>query len=387
MEFYDSTASRTYTDINLQNGMTYDYAIQAVDIYGNSSDISDIISATPMGLDQGIIVIDANRNDQYNPDYDSMTTYYVSVFDPYQYTIIFDWPRNLTELANFSTVIWMKESPLTTFPLLYGPIQTVLSQYLDNGGNLIITGTRNIVDQTNFEGHADFPTNDFRNRYLGISGADFPSLTHNTEFIGGQSQIDVLTDFSLDTTKTNRIVFPTGEHDGRLFGIGTIIPNDSSGVIYSFNAVNPDTSNLQGRPVGIINITPTFKTATLEFPPYYVAWPQSYQIIWWLLDLFGEQSGIADGTPELPKNLKLNQNYPNPFNSTTRLSLDLPQSGDIKISIYNLLGQEVAVLFEGYHEAGFVSLNWDAKGLPSGAYFARLQTFDKTQTVKMSLVK
>jgi hypothetical protein len=387
MEFYDSTPARTYTDINLQNGMTYDYAIQAVDIYGNSSDISDIVSATPMGLDQGIIVIDANRHDQYVPDYDSMTAYYVSVFDPYQYTIIFDWPRNLTELANFSTVVWMKESPLTTFSLLYGPIQTVLSQYLDNGGNLIVTGTRNLVDQTNFEGHADFQSNDFRNRYLGISGIDFPGLMYNTEFIGGRSQIDVLTDFSLDTTKTNRIVFPTGEHDGRLFGIGTIVPNDSSGVIYSFNAVNPDSSNLHGRPIGIINITPTFKTATLEFPPFYVAWPHSYQIIWWLLDLFGEQSGITDITPELPKELKLNQNYPNPFNSTTRLSLDLPQPGDIKVSIYNLLGQEVAVLFDGYHEAGVVSLSWDAKELPSGAYFARLQTADKTQTVKMSLVK
>jgi hypothetical protein len=95
---------------------------------------------------------------------------------------------------------------------------------------------------------------------------------------------------------------------------------------------------------------------------------------------------------ELPTSFNLQQNYPNPFNSSTAISFELPVSSFIKLSIYNVLGQNVNVLEDGYFEAGNHTVVWDgldSEGNPmsSGVYFYRLQAKDFNDTKKMLLVK
>jgi flagellar hook assembly protein FlgD len=81
------------------------------------------------------------------------------------------------------------------------------------------------------------------------------------------------------------------------------------------------------------------------------------------------------------------QNYPNPFNATTTLSYTLSQSGRANISIYNLLGQRVATIYEGEKQAGQHTITWHATGFPTGVYFARLEAGGRTENVKMVLLK
>jgi hypothetical protein len=69
----------------------------------------------------------------------------------------------------------------------------------------------------------------------------------------------------------------------------------------------------------------------------------------------------------------LAQNYPNPFNNTTMISYQLPVTSDVELSIYNLLGQKVAVLVSARQQAGRHHLHWHANGLAGGFYFYRLQ--------------
>ena len=74
----------------------------------------------------------------------------------------------------------------------------------------------------------------------------------------------------------------------------------------------------------------------------------------------------------LPVTMVLGQNYPNPFNPMTRIDLGVPEEGWYRLAVYNTLGQEVAVLFNGPLSPGMRSIDFDASRLSSGAYLYRL---------------
>ncbi len=102
----------------------------------------------------------------------------------------------------------------------------------------------------------------------------------------------------------------------------------------------------------------------------------------------------TQGYELVPDEFFLDQNYPNPFNGTTVVRFGLPEQSRLTVSIFNLLGQEVARLADGTQEAGLASLTWDAGVLPSGVYLCRFvaestrdarRTYAKT--LKLLLVK
>ena len=94
----------------------------------------------------------------------------------------------------------------------------------------------------------------------------------------------------------------------------------------------------------------------------------------------------------LPKFAALYQNYPNPFNPSTEINFDLPAARDVKLRIYNQLGQTVRTLVDNRMKAGRHSLKWDGsddmgRGAASGVYFFNLEAGDFSQIRKMMLVK
>ncbi|MDF1545589.1 MAG: T9SS type A sorting domain-containing protein [bacterium] len=89
----------------------------------------------------------------------------------------------------------------------------------------------------------------------------------------------------------------------------------------------------------------------------------------------------------LPTAFALNQNYPNPFNPTTTIGFELPKASQVKLSIYNVLGQEVDVLVDRHMEAGRQSVEWDASAKASGLYFYRIEAGDFNETKKMMMLK
>ena len=80
-----------------------------------------------------------------------------------------------------------------------------------------------------------------------------------------------------------------------------------------------------------------------------------------------------DGSPVLPSHFKLLNNYPNPFNPTTTIKYQIPEVNFITIKIYDVLGNEVAILVSEEKPAGSYEVEFDATKLPSGIYFYRLQ--------------
>ena len=79
--------------------------------------------------------------------------------------------------------------------------------------------------------------------------------------------------------------------------------------------------------------------------------------------------------------------FPNPFNPQTTISFTLPEDGNVNLTIYNTAGQQVAVLMDGRHPAGYHQAVWDARAMPSGVYFYRLTTGGYSEIKKCVLVK
>jgi endo-1,4-beta-xylanase len=88
-----------------------------------------------------------------------------------------------------------------------------------------------------------------------------------------------------------------------------------------------------------------------------------------------------------PKTFSLSQNYPNPFNPTTRIKYSVPQDGYISLKVYNLLGQEVTKIFEGFQHAGSYVILFDGSKLASGVYLYQLKANNYLQTRKLILLK
>lgn len=90
---------------------------------------------------------------------------------------------------------------------------------------------------------------------------------------------------------------------------------------------------------------------------------------------------------EVPVSFELYQNYPNPFNPTTSIKFALPKESQVKLSVYTILGQEVATLVNSVMSAGYHTVNFDASNLPSGMYIYKIDAGSFSQIKKMLLMK
>lgn len=104
---------------------------------------------------------------------------------------------------------------------------------------------------------------------------------------------------------------------------------------------------------------------------------------------FGDQATAVEQVPgnSVPRTYTLSQNYPNPFNPTTNIVYTVPKSGQVTLKVYNILGQQVATLFQGFQNTGKYIATFDAAKLASGVYLYRLQAGNTTLTKKMLLMK
>ncbi|MDA0875555.1 MAG: T9SS type A sorting domain-containing protein [Bacteroidetes bacterium] len=101
----------------------------------------------------------------------------------------------------------------------------------------------------------------------------------------------------------------------------------------------------------------------------------------------GQTVDVEDGFAQLPQQVELAQNFPNPFNPTTTISFRLQQTTDVRLSVHDVLGREIAVLVDGVQAAGTFQASFDASNLASGMYIYRLQTAAGTISKTMTLLK
>jgi hypothetical protein len=128
------------------------------------------------------------------------------------------------------------------------------------------------------------------------------------------------------------------------------------------------------------------------FPKQYTSWKaqaaaEQSRIMKWLTTGSDPGTSSVEMVPGVPTDFALTQNYPNPFNPVTRIDYSIPEKNHVTLKVYNLVGQEVATLFDGIQPVGKYTVSFDGKSLASGVYFYRLQAGEFSVTKKLILMK
>jgi len=102
-------------------------------------------------------------------------------------------------------------------------------------------------------------------------------------------------------------------------------------------------------------------------------------------------SGVSEKT-SVPADFHLEQNYPNPFNPGTMISFKLSKPSQVKLAVYNIIGQEIVTLLDARKSAGSYNVTWNGadksgRQMPTGVYFYRIEAGDFVEARKMLLVK
>jgi hypothetical protein len=145
---------------------------------------------------------------------------------------------------------------------------------------------------------------------------------------------------------------------------------------YSNNTVK--TAGMGGFPLGDVY---------RWWPSRYAAWnAQSAAERATITNLLGT-TDVKDVPSNIPAQYVLEQNYPNPFNPSTEINYSVPVRGAVSLKVYNLLGQEVATLFNGEQQPGTYVAIFDGSRLSSGVYFYELKAHNVSITKKLVLMK
>ncbi|MAO66706.1 MAG: hypothetical protein CL666_17065 [Balneola sp.] len=99
------------------------------------------------------------------------------------------------------------------------------------------------------------------------------------------------------------------------------------------------------------------------------------------------KTSVSNEPVNNPQAFTLEQNYPNPFNPTTSIQYSVAKAGDVQLSIYNVMGQQVETLVSGNKSAGSYRVSWNAANMASGIYYYRLQAGNEVITRQMTLIK
>lgn len=209
---------------------------------------------------------------------------------------------------------------------------------------------------------------------------------------------------AIDSIRTNILVYkptglPSGNYKLRVFAIEKKIiyntpPGSNGETVFEhvFRRAYPNTDGtVINTSTGTQNFTFTYKILPewKDTSIYTVAFVQNDNNKEVMNSGKGSVTfvGINNNNTGIPASYSLSQNYPNPFNPVTNINFSLPNSSDVKLAVYDMLGQQVVLLANGKLDAGSYTIDFDASNLTSGIYFYTLSAGSFKETKKMMLVK
>ncbi|HEY9167629.1 MAG TPA: T9SS type A sorting domain-containing protein [Candidatus Kryptonia bacterium] len=172
---------------------------------------------------------------------------------------------------------------------------------------------------------------------------------------------------------------------------GTWPASGSSGSVYLANAAQSDTAQLfvnkntdvagWTEPVYPINVVGVVSQYGTDSTGYEIIPRDTTDIVHVIV------LGVREKLSDIPKDFYLHQNYPNPFNPSTTIEYGLPKDASVQISVYNILGQRVALLVDGDLKAGNHQVVFNANRFSSGMYLYVMRAGDRVFKEKMLVLK
>ncbi len=284
-------------------------------------------------------------------------------------------------LTDYTGVFWITGDESTADETFNSYEQSIVMNYLESGGKLFVSGSE-IGWDLDYQGSAS--DRSFYNNYL---KADYVSDDAGTLFASGVTNSS-LQNCSLYFGQTYDEDYPD-----------EIIPYGGSSLCMKY-------SNQNGAG---IEYTGTFGSSSVVGKLIYLAFPlettaddTAFDLVIINALLYFDPSIVAVKDEQvLPIKFSLEQNYPNPFNPSTKIKYAVPTSplnpspyqGEgnrerlITLTIYDILGNEIATLVNEQKSPGVYEVEWNAGNQPSGVYFYRVQTEGFSKTMKMMLLK
>jgi hypothetical protein len=334
------------------------------------------------GYPKRLLYVNATRSDSrnlpYAPDVNTFNEFYRVVLDSIgvEYDMWNTARRghpNLSTMGRYTTIYIVTDiCPPANSQRIPG---RKYSSYLDVGGKIIMNGIH----------YPGIPlvVNDAESLLISRMYLDYSYYGYrmNTryDFVGAYGE-NGYPDVTLDNTKLDSL------WGGALRYISVSQPRGLTEIIFRFNSKS-DSIDFEQMPMGYRYMGPTYKTAFYGFPLYFLPKDQAIAILRKTLTDFEEIPLSVTEHNTRPQHYYLSYAYPNPFNPVTSIQYAVPSTQYVSLKVYDVLGQEVAVLVNEELKAGTYSVQWDASALASGVYFYKITAGSFHDVKKMVLMR
>jgi len=380
----------TWRDTALQPGVLYWYQVRTHTNQGLTGFPSPVQEGRLATHDQGILVVDATPDGgglPSPPGDAEVDAFYQDYLAPFAVAGQWDRADSLAagvtlsdaDLAPHSIVLLHADH----FSANFSADTTALRKYVQAGGKLLLCGWRLSFGAMQLSALAHhLEPGDFLYDLAGIDSVQVsppPAALCGTAGAGGYP------DLVFDALR-----FPV--MGGALFYgeacWNASFPPDVT-VIGAFQALAGTGSPFHGRPLALRGGGAAADWVLLDAPLFCMTPASADSFLTRALeDLQAPPSGFPMPPPELhPSSFALHPFRPNPFNPVTVARYEIRDAGHVDLRVYDTAGREVAALVDGWKAAGTHSVTFDASGLPSGIYLARLEAGDFSQVQKLVLLK
>ena len=201
--------------------------------------------------------------------------------------------------------------------------------------------------------------------WAATSDLDGNAVTYEWVLYGPDST-EIVAVSANDEGAATEVTLPASVVDGLLVAAG-VADDASAGLLWNVRVSDG---------VDTLAVSSGYDSVTNTFTPIYRA-----------ITLTNSASVNNELVAGLPEKFDLKPNYPNPFNPSTRISFDLPESAEVRLTVFDVLGRQVATLVNQPMKAGSHTVNFDAQRLASGVYIYRLEAGSFSMTRNMMLIK
>jgi hypothetical protein len=384
---FDKPLILSPTDLTIKNLKTdslYFIKLKAVNTAGQSPE-TEVLAGIPTSSSINSLVVNgfdrASTGNTYNFIRQHGGAFYKNgvYFESATNDAVID---GLFSLGNYKIVDYILGDESTADETFGNSEQAIVRTYLDNGGDLFVSGSE-IAWDLDYKGAAsdkNFIWNFFKMKYI----ADAPNSQSGVYYSAQPIENSLASGIP-------QFFFDNGTHGTINVLWPDLVKAVYGGISFMKFTYVDTTSGVCGVYYGGLfpNGSQPGKIVCLTFP-FEAIYPDSIrtELMSKIITYFNQTTDVNNSLQSnIPKSFKLYQNYPNPFNPSTNIKFTIPKFSFISLKIYSILGQEITTLINKDEKPGEYSIKYRPKNLASGVYIYTLTAGDFVQSKKLVLLK